>query len=37
MSSALGVPATAGIPVTQRGLASSVTVATGRIGEPGAG
>ena len=35
VSSAFGVPASAGIPVTQRGLASSVTVVTGRVGEPG--
>jgi uroporphyrinogen III methyltransferase/synthase len=35
VSSAFGVPAAAGIPVTQRGLASSVTVVTGRVGEPG--
>ena len=35
ITSAFGVPAAAGIPVTQRGLASSVTVVTGRIGEPG--
>ena len=35
VTSAFGVPAAAGIPVTQRGLASSVTVVTGRVGEPG--
>ena len=35
VSSAFGVPASAGIPVTQRGLASSVTVVTGRVGGPG--
>jgi len=35
VTSAFGVPASAGIPVTQRGLASSVTVVTGRVGEPG--
>ena len=35
VTSAFGVPATVGIPVTQRGLASSVTVVTGRVGEPG--
>jgi len=35
ITSAFGVPAAAGIPVTQRGLASSVTVVTGRVGEPG--
>jgi uroporphyrinogen III methyltransferase / synthase len=33
VTSAFGVPALAGIPVTQRGLASSVTVVTGRVGE----
>ncbi len=32
VTSAFGVPAAAGIPVTQRGLASSVTVVTGRVG-----
>ncbi len=37
VTSAFGVPAAVGIPVTQRGLASSVTVVTGRVGEPGAG
>jgi uroporphyrinogen III methyltransferase/synthase len=36
VSSAFGVPAAVGIPVTQRGLASSVTVVTGRVGAPGA-
>lgn len=36
VTSAFGVPAAAGIAVTQRGLASSVTVVTGRVGEPGA-
>ncbi|HTU38211.1 MAG TPA: uroporphyrinogen-III C-methyltransferase [Acidimicrobiales bacterium] len=35
VTSAFGVPAAAGIPVTQRGLASSVTVVTGRVGDPG--
>jgi uroporphyrin-III C-methyltransferase/precorrin-2 dehydrogenase/sirohydrochlorin ferrochelatase len=35
VTSAFGVPGVAGIPVTQRGLASSVTVVTGRVGEPG--
>ncbi len=34
VTSAFGVPAVAGIPVTQRGLASSVTVVTGRVGDP---
>ncbi len=34
VSSALAVPAAAGIPVTHRGLASSVTVVTGHIGDP---
>ncbi len=33
VTSAFGVPAAAGIPVTQRGLASSVTVVTGRVGD----
>jgi len=33
VTSAFGVPGAAGIPVTQRGLASSVTVVTGRVGE----
>lgn len=38
VSSALAVPAYAGIPVTHRGLSTSVTVVTGRVGEPaGAG
>ena len=36
VSSAFGVPAAVGIPATQRGLASSVTVVTGRAGEAGA-
>ena len=35
VTSAFGVPAVLGIPVTQRGLASSVTVVTGRVGETG--
>jgi uroporphyrinogen III methyltransferase/synthase len=35
VTSAFGVPAAAGIPVTQRGLASSVTVVTGRVGDAG--
>jgi uroporphyrinogen III methyltransferase/synthase len=34
VTSAFGVPAAAGIPVTQRGVAASVTVVTGRVGEP---
>ncbi len=34
VTSAFGVPASAGIPVTQRGVAASVTVVTGRVGEP---
>lgn len=34
VTSAFGVPAAAGIPVTQRGLSASVTVVTGRVGEP---
>jgi len=39
VSSALAVPAAAGIPVTQRGLSTSVTVVTGQVGDetrPGA-
>jgi uroporphyrinogen III methyltransferase/synthase len=36
VTSAFGVPAAAGVPVTQRGLASSVTVVTGRVGDPAA-
>ncbi|MGP0032347.1 MAG: uroporphyrinogen-III C-methyltransferase [Acidimicrobiales bacterium] len=36
VSSALAVPAAAGVPVTHRGLASSVTVVTGRVGDPAA-
>ena len=35
VTSAFGVPAALGIPVTHRGLASSVTVVTGRVGETG--
>ena len=35
VTSAFGVPAAVGIPVTQRGLASSVTVVTGRVGDAG--
>jgi uroporphyrinogen III methyltransferase/synthase len=34
VTSAFGVPAVVGIPVTQRGVAASVTVVTGRVGEP---
>jgi uroporphyrinogen III methyltransferase / synthase len=34
VSSAFGVPAAVGIPVTHRGLSSSVTVVTGHIGDP---
>ena len=34
VTSAFGVPAAVGIPVTQRGVAASVTVVTGRVGEP---
>ncbi len=37
VTSAFGVPAALGIPVTHRGLASSVTVVTGRVGETGGG
>jgi uroporphyrinogen III methyltransferase/synthase len=36
VSSAFGVPAAVGIPVTQRGMASSVTVVTGRVGDAAA-
>jgi len=36
VSSAFGVPAVVGIPATQRGLASSVTVVTGHAGAVGA-
>ena len=35
VTSAFGVPAAVGIPVTQRGVASSVTVVTGRVGDAG--
>ncbi|HLG66875.1 MAG TPA: uroporphyrinogen-III C-methyltransferase [Acidimicrobiales bacterium] len=34
VSSATAVPAAAGIPVTHRGLSSSVTVVTGHVGDP---
>jgi uroporphyrinogen III methyltransferase / synthase len=34
VSSAFGVPAAAGIPVTHRGLSSAVTVVTGRVDDP---
>jgi uroporphyrinogen III methyltransferase/synthase len=34
VSSAFGVPAVAGIPVTHRGLSSSVTVTTGQVDDP---
>jgi len=34
VSSALAVPAAAGVPVTHRGLSSSVTVVTGHVGDP---
>ena len=34
VSSAFAVPAVAGIPVTHRGLSSSVTVVTGRVDDP---
>lgn len=33
VTAAFAVPASAGVPVTQRGLAASVTVVTGRVGE----
>jgi uroporphyrinogen III methyltransferase/synthase len=34
VSSAFGVPAAVGIPVTHRGLSTSVTVVTGQVGDP---
>jgi uroporphyrinogen III methyltransferase/synthase len=37
VSSAFGVPAVAGIPVTHRGLSTSVTVVTGRVDDPANG
>ncbi|HEY1446459.1 MAG TPA: uroporphyrinogen-III C-methyltransferase [Acidimicrobiales bacterium] len=37
VTSAFAAPAVAGIPVTHRGVASSVTVVTGRVGADGAG
>jgi uroporphyrin-III C-methyltransferase len=36
VSSAFAVPAWAGVPVTHRGLSSSVTVVTGHVGDPSA-
>jgi uroporphyrin-III C-methyltransferase len=36
VTSAFAVPAAAGIPVTHRGLSASVTVVTGRTGDPSA-
>jgi uroporphyrinogen III methyltransferase/synthase len=36
VSSAFAVPASAGVPVTHRGLSSSVTVVTGHVGDPSA-
>ena len=36
VSSAFAAPAAAGIPVTHRGLATSVTVVTGHVGDPSA-
>ena len=36
VSSAFAVPAGAGVPVTQRGLSTSVTVVTGHVGDPSA-
>lgn len=36
VSSALAVPAYAGVPVTHRGLSTSVTVVTGHVGDPSA-
>lgn len=35
VTSAVGVPAYAGIPLTHRGIASSVAIVSGRIGRPG--
>jgi uroporphyrinogen III methyltransferase/synthase len=37
VSSAFGVPAVVGIPVTHRGLSTSVTVVTGRVDDPANG
>ena len=37
VTSAFAAPTVAGIPVTHRGVASSVTVVTGRVGEAGGG
>jgi uroporphyrinogen III methyltransferase/synthase len=34
VTSAVAVPTAAGVPVTHRGLSTSVTVVTGRVGEP---
>ena len=34
MTSAFAVPAAAGVPVTHRGLSTSVTVVTGQVGDP---
>jgi uroporphyrinogen III methyltransferase/synthase len=34
VTSAFGVPAAVGIPVTHRGMSTSVTVVTGRVGDP---
>ena len=36
VSSAVAAPAAAGVPVTHRGLSSSVTVVTGHVGDPAA-
>jgi uroporphyrinogen III methyltransferase/synthase len=36
VSSAFAVPAAAGVPVTHRGLSTSVTVVTGHVGDPSA-
>ncbi len=36
VTSAFAVPAAAGVPVTHRGLATSVTVVTGHVGDPSA-
>lgn len=37
VSAAVAVPARAGVPVTHRGLATSVTVVTGTVGDPSSG
>jgi uroporphyrinogen III methyltransferase/synthase len=37
VTSALAAPAYAGVPVTHRGLSTSVTIVTGQVGDPAAG